>query len=151
MTTFEPIPSKEIPIPITGRYFGVRLPRSVPFFDCRWPDVSSLPVRDGRTLWSSERAAHSIGLIARNVTYPCSVQFYFDSRSEHETAETARVIRSSREQLAKQWKRYREAIRHPAQPGAGGSIAYKPTFVALCNYGISVGADDRNYVVGGFH
>ncbi len=91
-----------------------------------------------------------MNLTTLQTTYPISTQFYFDSRSEHMSHETARVIRSSRQQLAKQWRRYRSAVRNPAKPGAGGSVAYKPSFVALCNYGISVGADDRIRAVGSF-
>jgi hypothetical protein len=147
---YEPIPTDEIPVARTGKYFGVKLPRSVPFFDCRWPNDKELPTVDGITLWSSERASLALGL-RRHTTYPCSIQFYFDSRHPEMPHETARVIRSSRVQLARQWKAYRRGLRNPAKPGEGGSIAYKPAFVALCNYGISVGADERSAVTASFY
>lgn len=141
-----------------GQFCGVRLPRSVPFFDCRLPEENIPDVRTpwGTILWGAERAAAAMEMISENCKFSHernmrSVQFYFDARkSDENRREIARIVQGLRMDLAKVWKEYRWCKRHPAAPGAGGSAAFKPVFVALNNFGAGVWGDDREMVVGQF-
>ena len=70
-----------------GRFCSVRLPRSVPFFDCRIVDEDIRNVRTpwGTVLWSAERAAAALGMVTETCKYGhqrrlMGVQFYFDAR-----------------------------------------------------------------------
>jgi hypothetical protein len=144
-----------------GTFVGVRLPRSVPFFDCRDFEDCNIRADYGADynpiLYGSERAAFALGLRvpARSYydqfdTLSRGIQFYFDSRHENMASETARIVKSLRKALAELWRAYRKAKRNPAKPDSGGSVYYRPVAIELCNYGASVMADNRDFVVEGF-
>lgn len=153
---FEPPPAGVLPAkpaPVGARtYFGVRLPRLVPFYDTRIGDDQANPKADyGETLWSSERARYALGLrlsyTEQYDTTPVGCQFYFDSRRPEVAHETARVLVQMRKALAEVWWAYRKARRNRARPGAGGSCRVRPVGCALSNYGWDVIGDERTTVV----
>lgn len=140
-----------------GRFCSVRLPRSVPFFDCRIVDEDIRNVRTpwGTVLWSAERAAAALGMVTETCKYGhqrrlMGVQFYFDAREiEKNRGEVARIVQDLRNDLAKVWREYRWCKRHPSRNG-GGPAAFRPVFVELANFGAGVYGDDREMVVGQF-
>lgn len=137
-----------IPCP-TGRFLGVRLPRSVPFFDCRQSDEDLFrPDPDGRRRSGSERAALALGdPDYRVIVSVRGLQINHDARNPARLHETRSVLRHLRGQLAETWRAYRRALRNPARADEGGGVAYPPVAVALCNYGTSVLVDFRRPAV----
>lgn len=142
-------PATPIPHPIHGRFMGVRLPRSVPFFDCRQSDEDLFrPGRDGRRRSGGELAALAMGDPDHRVIVSVrGLHINHDARDPSRLDETRSVLRHLRGQLAETWRAYRRALRHPAGPDEGGGVAYPPAAVALCNYGTSVLVDFRRPAV----
>jgi hypothetical protein len=138
-----------IPRPIHSRFLGVRLPRSVPFFDCRQSDEDLFrPDPDGRRRSGSERAALALGdPDYRVIVGVRGLQINHDARDPARLDETRSVLQYLRRQLAETWRAYRRALRNPASPEEGGGVAYPPVAVALCNYGTSVLVDFRRPAV----
>lgn len=135
--------------PVRGRILGVRIPRTVPFFDCRRPDADLLHAGpDGRIRLGSDAAAAALaGEEAHAVVHRRGIHFYFDARAGARVDDTRRIVAGLRVQLARAWKDYRRALRNPAAPGEGGGVEYPPVGVALCNFGGSVLADLRRPAV----
>jgi len=140
--------------PVRDREFlSVRLPASVPFFDCRWPEEVELPkCQKGFTLFGAERAIFFL-MGGKRESYPfefsgmCHTSFYFDSRNSDMKQEAARIVQGLRDDLARAWRQYRKALRNPAKPGDGGSVYHKPAFIELSNYGAGVYGFYNDYAV----
>ena len=86
--SFVPATDIAYPDPITGHFFGIDVPSTVPFYDVRISDNFRQPkALYGETLYSAERISYKLGL--RTGWYPqkcdtpiISVQFSFDARSQ---------------------------------------------------------------------
>ena len=155
MGPFEPVPTVA-PGAIAkrgGHYFGVRLPRSVDFFDCRASEEMLCTdayrvdkYGDGKpiTLWSSERADWTLGIRS---TSSASLQFYFDSREPQNAGNSARILQKLRAMLAEAWRAWRKARRRKARKGQGGGCVYRPRYVELANFGAGWRAAEGDYVV----
>jgi hypothetical protein len=138
-----------VPEPVRGRFLGVRVPRTVPFFDCRESDQELFrPGADGRLRLSRDPAALALGDPGSRVVVPRQgIHFPFDARDPRRLDETRRIVAALRVQLARAWLAYRRALRHPAGPDEGGGVEYPPVAVALYNFGASVLADHRRPAV----
>lgn len=136
---------------IGGEFAGVKLPKRVPFFDCRSPQGNEGTVRSpyGDIMWADERAAYALGLRPSRqenyATTPISTRIPADMRT-CTPAVLADAIRSLRKTLADQLKGYHRAKRRPARPGKGGVVFYRPVAVTLGNFGTAVLADTRTAV-----
>lgn len=67
---------------------------------------------------------------------PFSVQTYSDLAAD--AKERARLVLAVRQHVAVMLREWRRARRHPAKPGAGGSVYHRPCAVVLCRYGANV-------------
>lgn len=156
--SFVTVPVESIPRPqVGGSFAGVRLPTSVPFFDCRWPGDRDEPrsPTTGLVLWGSERAELALGnveagLVGRHA-HPLGTITSWDAGEERHAARTAAAVAHLRSLLARAWRDYRAARRCPAAPGEGGSVAHRPAAIVLTNFGTTVLADLDRYRTSALH
>ena len=152
-TPFDAVPAEEVPAARRGgTFFGVRLPRSVPFFDCRWDESRPGPrnPNTGLILWGTEAAEFALadsraGFTSR-FTHPAGILTHHDARLPANAHRTAEDVRRLRGMLARQWREYRDARRNQAHPGEGGGVVHKPVAVALTNFGSTILADAHTFV-----
>lgn len=138
-----------LPEPVRGAFLGVRVPRTVPFFDCRESDEALFqPWAGGRLRLGVDPAAAALGdPTSRAVVERRGIHFAFDAREPGRAEETRRIVARLRVLLAEAWRAYRRALRNPAGPDEGGGVEYPPVAVALYNFGASVLADLRHPAV----
>jgi hypothetical protein len=133
-------------------WFGVRLPRAgVRTFDVRCPEheAGSVKAPWGETLWSGERATYAAGLkvgYCDHDTSMLSCSTYTDHRTCAD-AQNTKAVRDARKELARIWRDYRNAVRHPAREGDGGGVAYRPVVFHLGNYGWGLDGDTRHRAI----
>jgi hypothetical protein len=118
----------------------------VPVFDCRWPEHVACPRAPwGETLMGAEMAAVQLGLrygwSERFDTVTAGISHVPDTRADEATRR--RLTRDLLEIYASATFDYLDALARPPQPGAGGSLFYRPVAIAICNFGGSVIADLR--------
>lgn len=149
-TDFEPVPDREVPAPRRGgTFFGVRLPRSVPFFDCRWDGARPEPRNPdtGLVMWGTERAELALGDrragSSTGFAHPAGILTHYDATEPRHAQHTAEDVRRLRAMLARQWSEYRGARRNPARPGDGGGVVFLPVAIAMTNFGSTILADRR--------
>ncbi len=150
---FDVVPDQEVPAPMRGgTFFGVRLPRSVPFFDCRWDADRPNPrnPHSGLIMWGTERAEFALGEPRAGSSFrfahPAGILTHFDATEPRHAARTAEDVRRLRGMLAKEWAEYRRARSNLAGPEEGGGVVFKPVAVALTNFGSSILADRRAFL-----
>lgn len=135
----------------TQEWCGVLIPDWIRVFDCRCEDRNAgIKTPWGSYLWGSERAAVDLGLRGEGFyhdTTPLSCSTYIDARTAGDK-EVARQLQRALEDAEKFRAEYLAAI--PATPGDGGSCLYLPVAITISNYGWSIVADNRNYVVRAF-
>lgn len=150
MHTFDPVPDEEVPVARRGGTFcGVRLPRSVLFFDCRW-DSSRPEPRNPHTrliMWGTERAEFALGErtagSSTRFAHPAGILTHHDATEPRHAHQTADDVRRLRGMLARELCDYRKARLNPAGPDEGGGVVFRPVAVALTNFGSTILADPR--------
>lgn len=149
-TGFERVPDQEVPVPRRGgTFFGVRLPRSVPFFDCRWDGTRPEPRNPdtGLVMWGTERAELALGDrsagSSTRFAHPAGIRTDYDATEPRHARHTAEDVRRLRGMLARHWLEYRGARRNPARPGEGGGVVFLPVALAMTNHGASILADSH--------
>lgn len=143
-----------------GEWAGVVLPEWLRFFDCRcgdkgMPEGQHAGVRApwGGTLYGSERAAADMGLRGEGIwedTTPISCSTYIDARTAGDK-EIAKQLQDAIKAADKMRQEFLDAVKHPRQPNQGGSCCYLPSAITIANYGWSILADRRMYVVRAFN
>lgn len=136
-------------------FYGIRLPKTVRVYDCRFDDETTTVKRESHfvtnhwlTLYGSERAVFAEGII-NNSSNIVSCQTYVDARKA-KPDELRRQALDIRKTCARLLWEYRRAKKRLAKEGDGGSVVYLPTFVGLANFGWSVYAKQSNHVVAAF-
>lgn len=150
--SFVPATDIAYPDPITGHFFGIDVPSTVPFYDVRISDNFPQPkALYGETLYSAERISYKLGL--RTGWYPqkcdtpiISVQFSFDARSQLFVENIAGRINWVIDEFQKREKVYTLAGKYH-NPDDGGSVFYRPVFCYLANFGIGIVGTSENYHV----
>ncbi|HEX8213081.1 MAG TPA: hypothetical protein VF584_23095 [Longimicrobium sp.] len=150
MHTFDPVPDEEVPVARRGGTFcGVRLPRSVPFFDCRWDSARPEPRNPdtGVIMWGTERAEFALGErtagSSTRFAHPAGTLTHHDATEPRHAHQTAEDVRRLRGMLARELWEYRKARLNPPGPGEGGGVVFRPVAVALTNFGSTILADPR--------
>lgn len=136
-------------------WFGVELPDWIRFFDCR--TCESLNCRqeesqlyqktpEGNTLWSSERAAYDLGIYP-HVASMLSCDPGYDLRKSEK--EVIRALKGAIEKVVEFKKEYKEAF-EKGMSDDGGSVIYDPMAICISNFGWSIIADRRSFMVRAF-
>lgn len=138
MHTFDPVPEEEVPVARRGGTFcGVRLPRSVPFFDCRWDSARPEPrnPQTGLIMWGTERAEFALGKrtagSSTRFAHPAGIISHYDATEPRHAHQTAEDLRRLRGMLARELWEYRKARLNQADPDEGGGVVFRPVAVAL--------------------
>lgn len=150
---FESVPIAAFPKPrCGGQFFGVRLPRSVEFYDCRRNEKAADPVTPwGQELYGAERPAYKKGMIQRNnfcrMKDIVNHKVGFDTLDPKNAEQTTNLIKEMRIELAKQWKLFRFAKRHLASVETNQTTVWEPQFMTLVNYGYDILGDKQVYAI----
>ena len=145
-------------IEIVGSFLGVSIPAWLRVFDCRKPidEVSVLAPwtytkKDGTVLpihlFGSETCEVDLGLRGDGFSHgttPTCCSGYGDTRTNE--AEAHLAVTNMIECAIQHHEKWLWANAQPKSTDGGGCY-YQPIAVALCNYGWSVIADGRHYVV----
>ena len=135
---------------IKGSFCGVNIPGWLRFFDCRWPDDKDFPKTPyGASLMGYEKAAFDIGLLSqneRNAVTPISCTTYVDHRTaNHKLMQP--IIINMIDSVIKLNDEFLLLKEKKLKAKNGGQAIYQPMFVALSNFGWTIVADRRNYVI----
>ncbi len=156
-----PLNKSAFPMPyateIKGSFHGVAIPTWLRVFDCRQPigaefvlapwTVTLFGKECRVSLLGSELAEVDLGLRSkedRHAANPSSCSGYGDARiSESEAAAMLLDALAAARGHQKEWE---WASTRPRRQD-GGQAHYQPIAIALCNFGWSVIADSRNYLI----
>lgn len=151
---FTPVADATAPIvSLAGTlFFGVDLPDDIPFYDVRRHPMEATPRAPwGEALFGSAIIAEHLGLLTgydpgqRNWCTPATIRWNHDSRDAASAEETVKHVRRLLELYRQVLRQYEDA--RGCDPADGGSVHYRPAFVALDNFGGCVAADKRDYAV----
>ena len=136
-------------------FYGVRLPRTIRVYDCRFDEETTTVKRESHfisnhwlTLYAGERAIFAEGVINRARSL-VGCQTYVDARKTN-ASELRRQALDIRRTCARLLWEYRRAKRNLAKEGDGGSVVSLPTFATIANFGWSVYARESDHVVASF-
>lgn len=125
-----------------SKYFGVRLPTTLDFYDCRSYLLDDASVcKKSKIPWLPEERATKMQLY--KTVSPIAINFCFDSREWCNWTETARVLRRFRKEVAFyliEWRKAAAFLRKYPNI-SGGSIRYRPKFIVLNNFGVTLYCD----------